>query len=216
MTEVEPKTKKATVVLVHGLWVNGWDMLILQWRLHRAGYPTARFSYPTVRKSLSENAALLNQFLLSLNTRPIHLVAHSLGGLLLRQTLHEYPDLPIGRVVTLASPHRTSLSALAVRQIPLGKHLLGKSVQQGVFDDAPVPWHPEHDWGSIAGNVSVGLGRLFTRLPIPNDGTVTVEETIMEGMKDHIEVPVNHMGMSFNKQVAEHVMVFLEFGRFEH
>ncbi|MDH5326339.1 MAG: putative lipase [Gammaproteobacteria bacterium] len=211
------RTAKSTVVLVHGLWVNGWDMLLLQWRLHRAGYITHRFSYPTVRKNLSENAATLNQFLQSLNTDPIHLVAHSLGGLVLRQTLHDYPQLPIGRVVTLASPHRTSLSAYGVSRVPwLGKLLLGKSIDQGVFAKDGTPWGPCHEWGSVAGTRSVGLGRLFAKLPLPNDGTVTVEETQMEGLQDHIVLPVNHMGMSFNKEVAKQVMCFLETGHFEH
>ncbi len=52
-------------------------------------------------------------------------------------------------------------------------------------------------------------------LPEPNDGTVAVEETRIEGMSDHIVLPVTHTGMIMSASVADHVVRFLNTGRFE-
>jgi len=51
-------------------------------------------------------------------------------------------------------------------------------------------------------------------LPLPNDGTISVAETRVPGMRDHIELPVSHSGMVFSRIVAHEVCAFLRDGRF--
>ena len=60
----------------------------------------------------------------------------------------------------------------------------------------------------------MGLGRLLSDLPEPNDGTVAVDETFLEGARDHIVLDVSHTQMLFSAEVAAQVVQFLREGRF--
>ncbi len=117
-----------TVILVHGILMNGWDMTLLGNRLKAAGYSTRRFSYPSVHRSLAENTNLLHQFLADIDDRETHFVAHSLGGLLVRNLLNTYPSDVQGRVVTLGTPHQGSLVARTMSRSRIGSMLLGKAL----------------------------------------------------------------------------------------
>jgi len=202
-----------TVVLVHGIWMNGWDMVVLRHRLEQAGFRTVQFSYRSVSHTLQDNTQRLQQFLLSLTADPVHIVAHSLGGLLVRQVFYEFPQLKSGRVVTLGTPHRGSYVAKRITQNRFGRLILGNSIQYGLLGDAPA-WSTNKELGVIAGNRGMGVGRMLTRLPKPNDGTVVLEETPLPGMTDYLVVPVNHIGLLFTKSVADQVVHFLRQGVF--
>ncbi|HEY7840488.1 MAG TPA: alpha/beta hydrolase, partial [Gammaproteobacteria bacterium] len=81
-----------TVVLVHGLWVNGTDMTVLRRRLAQAGYDPRQFSYPSVSEPPAANAMALQAFVRELDAERVHFVGHSLGGIVLRHLFHDYPE----------------------------------------------------------------------------------------------------------------------------
>ena len=65
------------------------------------------------------------------------------------------------------------------------------------------------------GTGRIGLGRFFApELPRPNDGVVSVEETRVPGMRDHVVVPASHTAMLVSAEVARHICVFLDSGKF--
>lgn len=204
---------KEAVVLVHGLWMNGWDMSVLRKRLEVAGFDCRRFSYRSIRSTPLENSMDLNVYLQSLDAPVIHLVAHSLGGLLLRHLFHEYPGQRPGRVVTLGTPHQPSSAAHSLAQYPLTRMLLGKSVVNGLLGNVP-PWNNDHELGSIAGDLRLGVGVIIPGVVRPGDATVAVAETRLEGMKDHAVVHATHTGLLLSKHVAEQVILFLHTGQF--
>ncbi len=74
---------RSCVVYVHGLWLNGWESMLLRRRLARElGCETAVYSYASVGADASTNARGLGRFLEHLAAESVHLVAHSLGGLM--------------------------------------------------------------------------------------------------------------------------------------
>jgi hypothetical protein len=67
----------------------------------------------------------------------------------------------------------------------------------------------------IAGDRPWGLGQLVARLPRPNDGVVSVAETRLPGIADHLTLPVTHAGLLFSREVARQAGAFLTGGRFD-
>lgn len=203
------------MVLVHGLYMAGIYMKPLQRRIARCGFDVVQFSYPSVRHTVPQNAASLQAFLPGIGAEVVHLVGHSLGGLVIRRMLHDYPDQRPGRIVTLGTPHQGSHVARCLDRWHLGRLLLGSSWEQGLRGDVP-PWRAPRELGVIAGTLAVGLGWLVPGLPKPNDGTVAAAETKVAGMTDYIELRVTHTAMLFSARVAAQICVFLSTGRFAH
>ncbi len=188
-------------------------MTLLRQRLRRCGYEVLQFRYRTVHAGLEQNAAGLQQLLSSTSNDTVHLVGHSLGGLVIRRLLSDFPQQPHGRIVTLGTPHQGSYTALRLGKNILCRRLMGESLS-ALTDQLPA-WQGERELGSLAGRLALGFGWLVPSLPRPNDGTVTVEETKLAGMADHCVLNVSHMGMLLSARVARQVCHFLKHGRFE-
>lgn len=201
------------VVLLHGLWFSSWTLGPLAGRLEAYGYRPLRYGWNTTGLSFEESAERLFAFVAGLDVPRLHIVAHSLGGILARALLHAHPEVPPGRVVTLGSPHRGSRTGrVAARSGPL-RGLTGRAVAQLVAGE-PERWGaPGRELGSIAGTRSFGLGRIFPGLERPNDGVVTEGETRLPGAALR-SVPVTHTGMLFSPRVAGLVAGFLDSGVF--
>ena len=210
-----PKQEKEAVVLVHGLFMNGWEMAVLRHRLAEAGFEPLRFTHPTVRQGPSANAHALQAFIEAIETERLHFVAHSLGGLVIRYLFHLYPEQRPGRVVTLGTPHQGSRAAVRLADYDWGRLILGESFESGLAGDLP-EWTGDYELGNIAGSYGLGMGRLLTRLPLPHDGTVAVRETHLPRAKDNLVLPVTHTGLLFSPEVARQVVHFLRCGRFEY
>lgn len=201
------------VVLVHGLWLSGWTLAPLGGRLRDCGFQPHRFSYPSVRADLRENAARLRRFSDAVPGRIVHFVGHSLGGIVIQAMLAYCPPARAGRVVTLSSPHRGSQSAQALSRFGWGRRILGAGIAELLR--APPPAEPAaRAIGLIKGTRSIGLGRLVASLDQPNDGVVAVAEMALPGAGDEIALPVSHMGMLLSRAVAAQVCAFLRDGRF--
>jgi len=148
----------------------------------------------------------------ALSPGPVHLVAHSLGGLIALETLNQYQRLPPGRVVCLGSPLAGSAAARGLAEHSLG-WVAGRSgplLRGGLMH---VPAH--RDVAVIAGAKSLGLGKYFGRFDGLNDGSVAVWETRLPGLSDHLVLPVSHSAMIFSEQVAHLTANYLESGHFD-
>jgi pimeloyl-ACP methyl ester carboxylesterase len=176
------------------------------------------FNYPSVTKTLDENAGLLARFIEENGIEQAHLVGHSLGGLvILRMLANRYSEIP-GRIVCVGSPLRGSRAATILNAKSWGEHLLGVSVPQGTLQGSANEWASEviarREIGSVAGSIPLGMGHVAGPFGEPNDGTVTVAETRLDGATDHIVVPTTHTGMLISRNVAEQIGSFLRRGEF--
>lgn len=203
-----------TVVLVHGLWVHGIAMELMRRRVARAGYRALAYSYPSVRLTLTENSERLARYLRELPASRLHLVGHSLGGLIVLRAIELANSLPPGRVVLAGTPFGESFAARRLERLPGGRTALGRSLPEwlGAAHSRPAS---DREIGVIAGGSPFGLGRLVApELPRPSDGVVSVEETRLPGMRDHIVLPVSHSGMLVSRSVARQICAFLRDGAF--
>ncbi|CAK0762970.1 Alpha/beta fold hydrolase [uncultured Gammaproteobacteria bacterium] len=221
---VTPQTdNQPTVVLVHGLWMNGTEMQLLALRLRRSAYRTLLFRYRTVHASVEESSHDLWHFLeqqfgpMMRHALPgqVHLVCHSLGGMVALEMLHRYPQARIGRMVAMGTPFRGNVAAQKIAQWTWGRVVLGKSLTRalkgGGFAHAP----PGREIGILAGDHSLlGMGRKLWGIGEPNDGTIAVSETYLDGAKAHQTLPIIHMGLVFSEHAFQLVQKFLTTGTF--
>lgn len=204
------------VFVLHGLMMKSLAMEPLAIRLRRAGFAPQRWSYDSTRLDVPAVCAGLAEAIgrTGSTATPVHLVGHSLGGVLAVETLRRYPDLPVSRIVGLGSPLRGACVAQVAATHRIFRHFVGQSAgllgMGTCVDDLPEGIQV----GVVAGNQSVGLGRLVRRLEGPNDGTVRVWETKPDGLSDHCVVASTHTGLPFSLHVAALAVCFLREGRF--
>ncbi len=206
-----------TVVVVHGLWMNGAEAGLLRHRLaDEHGFPTVQFQYGTFEAGFNANADRLRDALDRIESPRIHLVGHSTGGVMALVALQRRPLAKPGRVVCLGSPLKGSMAAEKLAQLgEFGAAILGQTGREGLVgrvlgDD----FRPERDVGSIAGTTAVGAGMLLGILPEPNDGTIAEVETKMPWLKDHLSYPVTHTGFLVSPEIALQTAFFLRHGMF--
>lgn len=234
-------TSRTPVILIHGLYETTWYMKILANRLSAQGFDSHLFRYYSLKDPMIRHSERLARFIgehdLS-NADGVHLVGHSLGGLVIRQFLYDNQQKvqpsPIGRVVTLGTPHLGSTVAHYVKR--LTPKMINNAFDTALDGHCP-PLIDGVALGAIAGVKPQGLGKPFlthhqkfnrisntnldnplsaSQLDIRHDGTVYVFETKLPNTKDHIILPVSHTGMLFNDTVAQQVGYFLKNGVFEH
>lgn len=211
--QAEPGRREA-VVFIHGIWFGGLFLWPLRRAIARCGYHCRQFNYWPVFRDASEVSAQLSDYLRKIDANTIHIVCHSLGGLTLRHFLNIYCERRLGRVVFMGVPSAGSHVGAILARHAWGRLALGKAVDYGLLGDAP-PWPPKLPLGILAGTRSFGAGRLFPGVPRPNDGTVSVTETHLDGASAHLCLPVTHTGMLYSHRVIQPICRFLEYGRFE-
>ena len=200
------------IVLVHGLWLNSVAMLLLGRRLERCGFAVTRHGYQSVRRGLRENARRLAA-VCEKSGPSLNLVGHSLGGLLIMTMLHNHPQVRVHRVVLLGSPYANSAAALGMARFATSRGMLGRTIQDWLRQPRP-PIPDGVELGVIAGDLSIGLGRLVARLPKPNDGVVILNETCVPGAADSIVMHTSHTLMLVSPAVARATCAFLRTGSF--
>jgi pimeloyl-ACP methyl ester carboxylesterase len=167
-----------------------------------------------VRCDLDENGAQLARFCESRLKGAFHLIGHSMGGLVILDALGRLERARIGRVVLIGTPFADSYAGRYLQSLPGGRKLLGRCMSQWL-QRTRAAVACEHDIGVIAGNGGIGMGRIVARgLPKPNDGVVTVDETKVPAMRDHIVLHVSHTQMLFSREVMRQACAYLDRGEF--
>jgi pimeloyl-ACP methyl ester carboxylesterase len=199
------------VVLAHGLWVPALVMTPLAARLHDTGFRCHLFAYPGRERPLEAHAERLARFARGIG--PAHFVGHSLGGLVVLQALEQHRTVAAGNVLLLGSPVSGNFAGRRLAQHGWGRWFLGAS-EPLWREGRGARWTRPEPLGVLAGTLPFGLGRLLGALPGANDGVVRVEETVVDGMRERVVLPVGHSAMLVSARVAAQAVSFLNDARF--
>jgi len=209
-----------TVILLHGLGRGPWSMKRIEWTLRRDGYQVRNIGYTSRQHDIPTLAeqALGPIFASQPVGRHLHFVTHSMGGILLRQFLHDHPDAQKPhRVVMLGPPNRGSEIVDRLRNWPPYAKVNGPAgLQLGTGPESKPNQLAELtgvEVGIIAGSVS--LNPLFSWwIRQPSDGKVSIASTRLDGMSDHIVLRTSHTWMMWRGSVITQIRSFLRDGRF--
>ena len=200
---------------MHGLWLPGEESLVLRHHLEQEfALELHWFRYFGASESMSDITARLAAFVRELAVPEVHLVGHSLGGLVIYRLLERFPDLPPGRVVFLGVPCVASRAAQRAGVFAPLAALMGPTVTEELLTPRDRRWLHTRPLGVVAGNQPLGLGQFLAHFDEDNDGTVAVSETRLPGATDFLVLPVSHLGMLVSARVAQETGVFLTQGRF--
>ena len=178
------------VVLVHGMFATAGVFRPLRETLENAGFATASFTHAP-GFGVDALTAKLSEFLSSLPpTVTIDLVGHSLGGVVARYYVQEYPrDRRIRQTVSLGAPFRGTRRARWMPG-PAGRDLLPGSrvlseIQQGA----------QRSQGQTP-HLSIVAGR---------DAMIT-EPAVLDGSEVMIASECGHNGLLFDPVVTERLL----------
>lgn len=99
------------VIIIDGILGTHWDLALLRHRLNREVGPSRIWRYDNSGGTSLEKIAARLASDLRATGRPFCLVGFSMGGLVIRETMRQAPDLPLRRAALLHSPHAGSLLA---------------------------------------------------------------------------------------------------------
>lgn len=206
-------------ILLHGLTRSPASMRKLETTLTAHGYFVVNQGYdsrsdtvealaqPTIEAAISECGDA---------DTPIHFVTHSLGSILLCQYLTQRRPARLGRVVMLGPPNKGGEVTDKISSPPGYSWLNGPAGEQlGTGTDSLTAklGPADFDVGIIAGDRSINL-ILSTLIPDRDDGKVSVENTKLTGMNDHITLPVSHPFLMRNKKALSQIVHYLSAGEF--
>lgn len=207
-------TVKPNVLLVHGILMNPLEMRFLGRQLEKSGFNVHYVYYQSVLKTPAENAKVIHDKIKQFNLPDLHIVAHSLGGIIIMHLFDQFDDIPKGKVVMLGSPVNGSWIAQKVQGWPVVSPILARSMPNALSGEDVPDWNSKRDWGMISGTRNQGLGLLAGGLPDEGDGTVLLKETIHPKQTAQINVSTSHTGLLFSKHVSGLISNFLQKGNF--
>ncbi|MCJ2036959.1 alpha/beta fold hydrolase [Methylobacterium sp. J-068] len=229
MTTREPERSPGTgglerapegVLLLHGMARRASSFAPMERACREAGFATLNLDYPSRVAALEDLVDVVapRAAAFAEGTRALHVVTHSMGGLLARAWLRAHRPARLGRVVMLGPPNGGSEIADRLHTLWAYRRFFGPAGAQLTTrrDDGlrALLGRVDYPLGIIAGDRSLYPLESWLMLPGANDGRVTVQRTRVCGMTDHVTLHASHGLMMRNPRVIDETLRFLRTGAF--
>ena len=192
-------------MLVHGLGAPAMVMRPMQKRFEQVGYRTRLFGYPSLVGRIENHGRGLAAVLAKLAGEPgvgaIHLVTHSMGGIVARCALQLTRER-IGRIVMLAPPNRGSPVATRARRF------VGRAL-------TPVEQLSQHE-GSWIHSAPALDGLDVGIVTASHDWVIGPGNTLLPDQRDHIVIRGFHSPLVWQHSAFVQALHYLRHGRFAH
>jgi pimeloyl-ACP methyl ester carboxylesterase len=211
-----PGMSGKAAILIHGITRSSKGFARMRRALEKSGYLAVGFDYPSTRISIQAAAGYLAQVLESLDgIDEIHVIAHSMGGLVTRALLTERKEPRLKRIVMMGVPNRGAQMANLLRRNAAFRAVFGPAGQELVTDvEGTIPKlaTPSCEFAIIAGGR--GSARGYNPLiPGDDDMIVTVDSARLPGASDFLMVRALHTMIFAHAEVIAATVRFLQTGR---
>ena len=217
---LKPMTGRV-VIAVHGIIRSSKSFDAMRKRLYDDGVTFIGFDYPSTRVPITDSAKYLDRMLKSLDgVEQIDFVVHSMGGLVVRSYLQQAGETPegydkrISRMVMLGVPNLGARMASILEHNSLFNAIFGPAGDQLVEDPkgfiTQLPT-PPFEFAIVSGARGTEEG-WNPVIPGDDDGTVSVDSTMLPGAKDSITFPVLHTFLMSHPEVMSATLRFLDTG----
>jgi pimeloyl-ACP methyl ester carboxylesterase len=220
------------VIILHG-WLSAATFTETLARILRdkLGYSTLRLdlsmtfgSMENLMKEVEDQLSLVNW---GKDFYKVHILAHSMGGLIGKIILNTWDFPNIGKFITIGTPFLGSRVLKAAGEVSsIVKYTFFYQKADDIIKEAqrPLLKNRKTKIGLIAGNKTYALEDVVTRADYelrirmlgtsPNDGTVTVESALgLADANDKVIVYKNHLQLIFDPPIKE-IGHFLLNGKF--
>jgi len=195
------------VILVHGFFGSRVDMLVLARRLKKSGFNTQYFTYSSLGTRIpaiaDRLAAKLNQVENDNSIQRVHLVTHSMGGIVARAAFANQTFKKVSRVVTLTPPNGGS--HIARRLGGVFEWICPSLKQISDHESSYV-----NSLGTFETNPQVELGIVRSL----KDRVIAQDRVMLDGCREMHDLNVHHGMITWYAEAARLVENFLSRGTF--
>lgn len=204
------------VVLTHGIASTRFFLAPMASRLRQAGFATRLYGYPSLWWSNATFGKRFAAFLRRVAPKydRVHLVVHSMGGIMTRCALREELPPNLGRIVQIAPPNQGSHMATRIGHyhghawwdtFVVAPHRL---IAPSLIELRDTPDSFVRSLGPAPEGIEIGI------LAASHDKVLHPEQTHLEGQADHCTVEGWHTAILWKKETADRAAQFLKTGSF--
>lgn len=184
-------------------------------RLNAAGFSTLNLPYPSLVKPLDWILDHVDKQVAGFaDGQPVHLIGHSLGGIIARMLIARNPCWKPGRLVMMAPPNHGSEIIDWLSGKPLLRPFLSPAARSLATNGVPSKLPPLPSGLDamviMGGRSSIPFFRNL--LSESNDGIVSAEKGRIEGLRDFAVIDADHTFIQIHPEAVKRTVAFLKAG----
>ncbi len=197
--------KDCAVIIFHGLFMSSSVMKRMARFFSNRGYTVYNVTYKSrdisVEHIIDTIKPIFNQHLV------VHAIGHSLGGLIIRHMFERTKPTHMGCVFTVGTPHKgASIAKYFYNSV--FRWVLGNAPNHGLLDTLEPHWKHKQPMYNVIGTKHIGPLTLLPPLKgMKGDGTVLIEEAMLDGVKETKYFNVSHTLLIYSTRVFRYIFI---------